>query len=121
MIGVRRRGARERGHAGEQRALDHLERAGLTCVGRNFLARGGEIDLVMRDADVLVFVEVRQRADRGFGSALDSITATKRRRIVRAALQYLQRNGEQPCRFDVVVMDGAGRLQWIRDAFRADD
>lgn len=114
------RSARSRGQAGEARALAHLERAGLVCVGRNFNARGGEIDLIMREGDTLVFVEVRQRSNARFGSALDSITAAKRGRIVRAALQYLQRHGDQPCRFDVVGLDADGRIEWIPDAFRAD-
>ena len=94
-------------------------------VSRNYRCRRGEIDLVMRDADALVFVEVRRRRSRGFGGGLDSVDARKRARLVAAAEHYLvmHRVGDDcPCRFDVVAIDGPpGRttLEWVRDAFCA--
>ena len=103
----------------EERAAALLARHGLAIVERNYRTRLGEIDLVARDGEYLVFVEVRSRAGAGFGGALASITPRKRRRIVAAARQFLMRfTRVPPCRFDVVAMDG-GDAQWIRGAFDA--
>ena len=113
---------KDAGDQAEERAGLYLQRAGLRVVTRNYRCRGGEIDLVCRDGDTLVFVEVRMRSNPGFGSALDSVTPAKRRRLVLAATHYLSRRGwAGPCRFDVVGIDGGVRLNWCRDAFRADD
>ena len=100
----------------EQAALAHLQHHGLVLVEANFQCKGGEIDLVMLDADTLVFVEVRQRADSAHGGAAASITPAKIRRLVRAAQLYLMRLPKvPPCRFDVVAID-AGQLEWLRNA-----
>jgi len=114
---------KQRGDAGESRALAHLQAAGLRLVSRNYRTPGrggGEIDLIMRDSDgTLVFVEVRQRASGSHGGAGASISAVKQRRIVFAARHYLMRMGQEPpCRFDVVLLDG-GQVQWLRAAFDA--
>jgi putative endonuclease len=106
----------------EARALEYLRRQQLRLVARNVTCRGGEIDLVMRAQDgVLVFVEVRARAGRNFGGAIASVSREKRRRIVHAAEYFLATRGEadSACRFDVVAFDGY-RVEWLRDAFRAD-
>lgn len=109
--------AQRLGREAEERAAALLSGHGLVSVTRNFRCRGGEIDLVMRDGPVLVFVEVRYRNSTRFGGAMASVTATKRRRLITAARQYLARTGwEGPCRFDVVGFDRA-EGQWIRDAF----
>lgn len=112
-----------RGAGGEAIACRHLEHRGLTCLARNFRSRGGELDLVMDDGGTLVFVEVRLRSREDYGTAAESITAGKRRRVVRAARYYLHRHGahQRPCRFDVVTVDADGKATWLRDAFRADD
>lgn len=112
--------AQSKGAAGEQLAADYLHRRGLTLVERNFRVRGGEIDLICRDGKTLVFVEVRQRSRSDFGGAAASITATKRRRIVLAAQHYLLGKPTCDCRFDCVLIDG-GELEWIKNAFAADD
>lgn len=114
---------KERGDAAEDAALAHLRRHGLALVQRNFRTPGrggGEVDLIMREPDgTLVFVEVRQRASERQGGAGASITATKQRRIVFAARHFLLRLGsEPPCRFDVVLIEGA-RTEWLRAAFDA--
>ena len=102
----------------EQAALRYLQRQGLTLVELNFSCKGGEIDLIMRDGDTLVFVEVRQRADRRHGGAAASITPAKIRRLVRAAQVYLQRLPHTPpCRFDVVAIDGEA-FDWLRNAIQ---
>ena len=110
------------GDAAEDRALAHLQRAGLRLVTRNYRTPGrggGEIDLVMRDGATLVFVEVRGRVGVSHGGAAASIGWTKQRRIVFAAQHFLLRlPSPPPCRFDVVAID-AGRVQWLKAAFDA--
>ncbi|WP_027783261.1 MULTISPECIES: YraN family protein [Burkholderia] len=110
------------GAAFEQRARQFLERRGLGFVAANVTMRGGELDLVMREPDgMLVFVEVRARRSTRHGGAAASVGWRKRRRLVAAALQFWARHGAgAACRFDVVAFE-AGRLAWLRDAFRTDD
>ena len=103
----------------EQTALRYLKRQGLSFIEANFTCKGGEIDLIMRDGDTLVFVEVRQRADSKHGGAAASITPAKIRRLVRAAQVYLLRFPRvPPCRFDVIAIDG-DHLAWLRNAIEA--
>lgn len=115
-----------RGALCEDRALRELGRAGLQLLARNVRYRFGEIDLVMRERDMLVFVEVRLRSARGFGDAGDSVDAHKQRRLIRAASAYLAANpglAALPCRFDVVGFVDAqdnSPMEWIKDAFRLD-
>ena len=114
------------GDAGEARALAHLLAEGLTLVQRNYRvargpnARGGEVDLIMRERDgTLVFVEVRARRSAAFGGAAASIGAAKRRSIVLAAQVFLgTQRSMPPCRFDVIAIDG-DRIEWLRAAFDA--
>jgi putative endonuclease len=108
------------GREAEARAESMLRRNGLVLLVRNYRCRAGEIDLVMRDADQLVFVEVRYRSHGGFGGALCSVGATKQRKLICAAQHYLMSTDWQgPCRFDVVGFDRGQTGQWIRDAFTA--
>ena len=126
---ARIRAARRRrsGQVAEDAACAALMRAGLRVVARNVGFRLGELDLVMRDGDTLVFVEVRFRQRTDYGSGAASVDPRKQQRMARAAALYLSRaaSGRQPaCRFDVVEATGdpdAPRLNWIRDAFRLDD
>jgi putative endonuclease len=111
------------GARAEALAADYLCAHGLAIVARNFRTRFGEIDLIARDRDVLVFVEVRMRRSRRFGGAIASITAAKRRRLVSAANGYLAMIGrEPPCRFDAVVMQGLDprTIDWQRDILGLD-
>ena len=113
---------RLRGQAAEDRALAHLQAAGLRLVERNYRTPGrggGEIDLIAREpGGSLVFVEVRERAGDSRGGAAASVSAAKQGRIVLAARHYLLRRHRTPppCRFDVVAIDGE-RIEWIRGAF----
>ena len=112
------------GQAAEDQALKWLQRQGLTLVQRNYRvargprARGGEIDLIMRERDgTLVFVEVRQRAAGSHGGAAASVTAAKQRSLRLAAQHFLLRLSTMPpCRLDVVAIDG-DQLQWLQAAF----
>ena len=108
-----------RGAEAEAMAAAFLERKGLHILARNYRCRLGEIDLVARDGDTTVFVEVRQRASRAFGGAAASITSAKRARLVRAARHYLSRlNASPACRFDALLIEGdPPRIDWIRNAF----
>lgn len=120
-------GRRERGAAVEAAARDYLLAQGLRELASNAGFRVGELDLVMLDAQTLVFVEVRYRRDDRFGGGAASVDARKRRKLSLAAQAFLQRHpglGERACRFDVVEAWGdpaRPRLNWLRDAFRADD
>lgn len=115
---------RAQGMLAEDRALAHLQQAGLALVTRNYRTPGrggGEIDLIMREpTGTLVFVEVRSRGSADFGGAGASIVHAKRRRIVFAARHYLASlAAHPPCRFDVVLLQP--ELLWLQGAFEAED
>jgi putative endonuclease len=112
----------------EDIACAHLQRAGLTLLARNFHCRYGEIDLIMRERDVVVFVEVRYRragVAGTFGDGVDSVSTSKRARLVRAAGMFLAQHAQlasSACRFDVIAVAGdaaAPRLDWRPNAFEA--
>jgi len=118
-LGMRRTAKQIAGQAGEDAALVYLQRQGLQLVERNFRCKGGEIDLIVRDRDTLVFVEVRKRADARFGGAAASVTSHKQRRLIRAAHFFLQRFRNPPsCRFDIVAFEGE-RIDWLKNAIEA--
>lgn len=112
------------GAKAEALALQMLEREGLRCVARNFRCRRGEIDLIMLDRSVLVFVEVRFRRGDQL-SALTSVDRAKQRRLRRAAETFLLTHRvlqRRSCRFDVVAVTGQGEeldVRWVADAFAA--
>ncbi|MFI5349702.1 MAG: YraN family protein [Elusimicrobiota bacterium] len=109
----------ETGKKAEDLAAAYLQTKGLTIIEKNFLARVGEIDIVAKDGDEVVFVEVRARASREYGGAAASVGGAKRRKLIKAAQLWLQaRNWDGACRFDVVAVD-AGRLEHIPSAFDA--
>jgi putative endonuclease len=103
----------------------YLGANGLQLLERNYHGPRGEIDLIMRHAGGIVFVEIRYRRGTRFGSGAESVDRRKRTRLVTTALHYLQAHknlAEEPSRFDVVSVapDGEGyRIQWIQDAFQA--
>ncbi|MDO4708416.1 MAG: YraN family protein [Pseudomonadota bacterium] len=113
------------GQAAEQAACHWLETHGLCLVARNQRWRDGELDLVMRDGNTLVFVEVRYRASSHYGGAAASITRSKQQRLIRAAGHFLAAHpalAQLPCRFDVITACGnpaTPEINWLRDAFTA--
>lgn len=110
---------RKTGEDFEEQAAQFLEKQGLQILQRNFRCRLGEIDLIAREGDCYVFVEVKYRKRNISGNAAEAVTKTKQRRICRVAVYYLStscHNIELPCRFDVIGFDGE-QLCWIRDAF----
>ena len=110
----------ETGERGEDRAARALRARGSRIVERNFRCKAGELDLVARDGDTLVFVEVRTRADDRCGGALSAVGFYKQRQVARVARVYLavRKPRFDTCRFDVVAITGAD-LVVIKDAFRA--
>ena len=123
---ARARAAAQLGRAAEDVAARYLTSQGLRVVQRNFRRRLGELDLVARDRDVVVIVEVRTRSSEKYGGAAASIDARKRARVVRAARLLLKTRPEYAqvaVRFDVVIVYDAlaenPRVQWIKHAFLA--
>ena len=111
---------RSRGTAGEDLAARFLEYKGLEILTRNFSCRYGEIDLIARDGEDTVFVEVKLRRNSDFAAAAEAVTTAKRAKLRRTALFWLQRFGEVPARFDVLeIYDEFTpvRIHWIRNAF----
>src|SRR5581483_2836805 len=103
------------GKLGEDLACDELGRRGYIILERRYRTRFGELDIIARDGGVLVFVEVRTRSSRRFGTPFESVTWQKRHRISRMAASYLSARGlaNVRCRFDVaaVTPDASGALQ----------
>jgi putative endonuclease len=109
------------GAAAEEQACGCLRRAGYLIVARNWRTRLGEIDIVARDGEVLVFVEVKARSTPGFGGAEGAVGPAKRRRIVAAAKAFLAATGcDLAARFDVVAVED-GEVRIVRDAFQVND
>jgi len=111
------------GDHAEHIACQFLQTHGLELVSRNYRCRRGEIDLIMRDGDSVVFVEVRYRKHSNYGRAAETVSPSKQARIIYCARHFLsrQRTWNQPARFDVVCIDGEqekARIEWLHDAFR---
>ncbi len=109
-----------KGKEAEELACRHLRAEGMLIVARNWRWRGGEVDIVARDGETLVFVEVKARGDVLHGLPEEAVTPEKRRRLWRTALAYLGGAPGVPVRFDVVAV-GPGGVRHIRDAFREED
>jgi putative endonuclease len=112
------------GKTGEDLAVRELQRRGYAILARRYRTRFGEIDIVARDGETLVFVEVKARRTARCGTAAEAVTRWKQRRIGAMALDYLAWSGrlDVRCRFDVVAVDGIGargdvRIALIQDAF----
>jgi putative endonuclease len=105
----------------EYRAHQWLKRQGLQPLYRNYHTKGGEIDIIMQDDDILVFVEVRYRNNRSWQNAAESINFRKQQRIIYAARHFIQRHQQhqaQQCRFDAICFTQINQVDWIKDAFR---
>jgi putative endonuclease len=112
------------GRRGEEAARAFLRRRGVRILAENFVCAAGEIDLIGRDGDTLVFIEVKARTSAAFGPPQLAVHRRKQRQIIRAAQWYLAERGtpEVPCRFDVLALafpEGGAtpRVDWVRDAF----
>jgi len=108
------------GSQAEERACRYLKGLGYEIVARNWRCRFGEIDIVAREGDTLVFVEVKARSAGGFGGPAGSVDPAKQRRLIAAARWFIGRTGaELPARFDVVTFLGES-VRLYKDAFRVD-
>ena len=112
------------GMNGEEIACKELEQRGYSVLARRYRVRSGELDIVARDGETLVFVEVKARASHEFGTAAEAVTPMKQRRLMRLATEYMlrERLPECPCRFDVVSIHfdaGAPEIEIIQNAFDA--
>ncbi len=107
------------GELAEQRACDFLLSNHFTLVERNFRCPHGELDLIMREGETLVIVEVRFRKNAKYGSALESVTASKQAKLIATTEFYLNTlTSDMPAiRFDVIGISGEGELQWVQNAF----
>jgi putative endonuclease len=116
----------ETGKLGEDLATVELWHQGYVILARRYRTRYGEIDIVAQDGPTIVFVEVKTRRSDRYGTAAESVTPWKQRRIAAMALDYLTWAGrlDDPCRFDVVAIDGAGSdkltIEHIKGAFCAE-
>jgi len=110
------------GQRAEAEAWKFLASKGYELVEKNFSCRSGEIDLIIRDDQTLIFVEVRFRQNSLHGSGAETVTSAKRRRIILTASYFLQANpddGDRDFRFDVISMSPT--IDWIQDAFTLND
>jgi putative endonuclease len=110
------------GKTGEDLACAELERRGYAILARRFRCRGGEIDIIARDGTTLVFVEVKARESRAFGTAAEAVTQYKQHRIATIAAEYVMQHHLQnrPCRFDVVTIHfdgGQAAVEVFQNAF----
>jgi putative endonuclease len=116
------------GQRAENIARQHLEKQGLIFMSKNYRCRRGEIDLIMKDQQILVFVEVRYRSTPHYGSSAESVTPPKQQKIIASAEHFLHTHPDlrkNVCRFDVVALyrDPAHtptlQVDWIKHAFNA--
>ena len=108
----------------EELAEKYLLEHGLYLVSKNFHSRQGEIDLIMRDGDTWVFIEVKYRKNNLFGGAINAISTTKQRKIKHSVAFFLHKHQlneyNTPCRFDVIAIEGNidyPNITWIKNAF----
>lgn len=109
---------KEKGYAAESLAVSYLEKKGLQILERNFRCRSGEIDLIARDGDCIVFAEVKYRSSTFLGQPEEAVDLRKQQRICKVALYYLATHGllESPVRFDVIAILG-GKITHFEHAF----
>ncbi|CBL44244.1 conserved hypothetical protein [gamma proteobacterium HdN1] len=121
---VKRSPKQAAGHHAEVLAYRYLKAHGLSFIRANYSCKSGEIDLIMAHGDTVVFVEVKARTNSTHGSAIETITPSKQRRLTRAAQHFIQRHDprlQHAYRFDVVAIQGSPNdnpeIQWIVSAF----
>jgi putative endonuclease len=116
--------SRDKGITGEKTARKYLKKHGLKIIEVNFRVKLGEIDIIAREKDTLVFVEVKSAMNTSFGNPLDWIPLWKQRRIIRVSQLYMLNKGlhdKTQVRYDVVGVDPDRNVCHVRDAFRPDN
>ncbi|MCE0494237.1 YraN family protein [Vibrio salinus] len=109
----------------ENMALTYLIRQGMKPVARNFNCRGGELDLIMKDKEAFVFIEVKYRKDQYHGHAAEAVTPTKKKRLIKASTVWLLKNNyslyDTEFRFDVIAIHDEGKhIEWFKNAITQD-
>jgi len=124
LLWTKKPSTRETGNITEIFAANYLVKQGLIIQEKNLYSRMGEIDIIMKDGDTFVFVEVKYRASAQFGGAISTISAKKQQKIRKTAAFYLQQCGlneyNTPCRFDVIALQGNISnldITWLKNAF----
>lgn len=130
--------ANELGHWAEQQALIYLQQFQYECVAQNYHSRYGEIDLIVKRQNELIFVEIKARSAGSYAESCEVITRSQQRKIIKTAQQFLQKNPDYEdfdCRFDVICFDFPQKIakkvqpdfsklqydqQWIEHAFTLD-
>ena len=119
---------KSRGHKNgiiaEETALNYLIKQGLIEVRKNYRTRFGEIDLIMKDGEIIVFIEVRYRSNTKFLDPVESINKTKVKKIIRTSQHYIQKFEDEQnlYRFDIIALTGnldLPDIDWIKNAFSA--
>ncbi len=108
-----------RGAWAEEQASQYLQEKGLQLITKNYRCKCGEIDLIMQQKNIIIFVEVRYRKNNFFGSAAESIDRRKQAKLIATAKHYLQSNktvAQHPSRIDVIAMTGTTQIEWIKNA-----
>jgi len=121
------KGHNQKGQYAENLALNYLQAQGLTRLQENFSCKHGEIDLIMRDNEFIVFIEVRYRKQTRFGHPLETINYTKQKKIIKTIQYFLIKNPEfnnLACRIDAVALNsqtqpGQDHIDWIKNAIQA--
>ncbi len=124
MSWIKPQTSHSRGKATEEFAKQYLIKQGLTFIDNNVHCRQGEIDIIMRDNDIFVFVEVKYRKNNNFGGAISAVSQSKQNKIRHCVAFFLQKANlneyNTPCRFDVVALDGdinQPQVTWLKNAF----
>lgn len=114
---------RVQGEYFENLALNFLEKEGFSLLEKNFYCKYGEIDIILRKSDLIVFVEVKQRSSKNFGTGFDAISYTKQKKMYLTAQNFLYRNSLENFnfRFDAVVFDEKGSCHWIKNIMWGDE
>ena len=110
------------GNIAEDQACAYLEKQGMICLDRNYYCDFGEIDLIMKEGEYIVFAEVRCRNNQDYASALESVTLAKQHKLIKTATFYLLENkllNKVDCRFDVLAV-AYTQVDWIKNAFSVD-
>jgi len=111
------------GQLAENLSGQFLQQQGASILERNYRCNVGELDIIAKHNDSIVFVEVRFRKNIAFGNPLETITLSKQKKLIKAASYYLQRNknfAKKPCRFDVIavtIQQNEYQFEWIQHAF----
>jgi putative endonuclease len=107
-----------KGQLAEKLVVNYLTQQNLAIIQTNYRCKGGEIDIIAQQGTLLIFIEVKYRSTASFGTAGESITRTKQKRIILAARHYLMALSPLPnCRFDALLIDNS-RITWEKNCFQ---